>query len=237
MNEDKSPEPQNNSEQDTQIQKSGSGSKGLSIALLAGVLGLAVGAGLYAFSGSDDNGENAVAGLDGGTCAVDQALRTKLDTVAGGDVAAFKALDRPFSVASFAFNNKAGEAKTLGDWEGKTVLFNLWATWCAPCRAEMPALDALNKDLGGDKFEVIPVSVDLGEPDKPQKFYTDIGLKSVGFFHDPELATLNTLKKNGLAFGLPATLLVNGKGCVLGTLNGPAEWAGEDAKKLIQTAL
>ena len=139
-------------------------------------------------------------------------------------------------MASFAFNNDAGQAKTLADRSGKTVLFNLWATWCAPCRAEMPALDALQKELGSDTFEVVPVSVDLGEPTKPKKFYNDIGLKSVGFFHDSELATLNTLKKNGLAFGLPATLLIDGKGCVLGTLNGPAEWAGDDAKGLIIAA-
>jgi thiol-disulfide isomerase/thioredoxin len=210
------------------------------LALLAGILGLAVGAGLYAFSDKIGNVENGaaseVAGLDG-TCRVDDALRSRLDSAAGGDMAAFKALDRPASVTDLAFMDASGQPRTLGDWGGKTVLFNLWATWCAPCRAEMPSLDALQGELGGEKFEVVPVSVDLGTPDKPKKFYSDIGMKHAGFFHDGELETLNELKKNSLAFGLPATLLIDQRGCVLGTLNGPAEWAGEDAKRLIATAL
>ena len=101
----------------------------------------------------------------------------------------------------------------------------------------MPALDQLQADLGGDNFEVVLVSVDLGADDKPKKFYKDVGMKHASFYHDPELSTLNALKKEGLAFGLPATLLVGGNGCVLGALNGPAEWASDDAKKLIETAL
>ncbi|MEP1207219.1 MAG: redoxin domain-containing protein [Rhizobiaceae bacterium] len=212
----------------------------LKMALLAGVLGLAVGAGLYAFSGQIGNGSG---GGDGGkgplasaACTVDESLRTKLDAEAKGHLAAFKALDRPVSVATLAFNDEAGQKRSLADWNGKTVLFNLWATWCAPCRAEMPALDALQKDLGGDNFEVVPVSVDLGTPEKPKKFYQDIGMKNAGFFHDGDLETLNVLKKAGLAFGLPATLLVNNKGCVLGTLNGPAEWASDEAKSLVSVA-
>ncbi len=204
----------------------------VTFALLAGVLGLAVGAGLYAFSTLGGNKEIA-----SGNCPINESMQTALNSAATGDVAAFQAADRPFSVADFKFANAEGADKTLADWNGRTVLLNLWATWCAPCRAEMPALDALQKEMGGDNFEVVPVSVDLGDPGKPKKFYKDIDLKSVGFFHDDSLSTLNTLKKNGLAFGLPATVLVDTRGCVAGVLNGPAEWAGEDAKKLINAAL
>ena len=233
MSKDSSPnsnEPQTNNEQ---------GSRGvLTLAILAGVLGLAVGAGLYAFYSKGGNGESNLTAASGDSkCTINETMRTALDNAAIGDVAAFKATDRPFSVGDFKFADASGASKTLSDWSGRTVLLNLWATWCAPCRAEMPALDALQKELGSEKFEVVPVSVDLGDPSKPKKFYEDIGLKSVGFFHDDSLNTLNTLKRNGLAFGLPATLLVDKRGCVSGVLNGPAEWASEDAKKLIETAL
>lgn len=227
MNEDHSP--------DAEV-KSGKSGNTVKLAMLAGALGLAVGAGLYAFSDRLGNVEST-GPLASASCAIDESLRTKLDASAGGHVAAFKALDRPMSVADLAFKDFDGEKKQLGDWQGRTTLFNLWATWCAPCRAEMPALDQLQADLGGDQFEVVLVSVDLGEDQKPKKFYKDVGMKHAAFYHDPDLSTLNTLKREGLAFGLPATLLVDGKGCVLGALNGPAEWASEDAKKLIETAL
>lgn len=206
--------------------------------LALAVLGLGVGAGLYAYLGGDSKPETSLASADSSTsCALDDTLRAKLDANAGGDVASFKALDRPYSVADLKFNDAEGKPLSMADWNGKTVLFNLWATWCAPCRAEMPALESLNRDIGGESFEVVPVSIDQGEADKPKRFYEEIGLKDVRFFHDPELSTFNSLKRNGLAFGLPATLLVSKQGCVLGTLNGPAEWGGEDAKKLVRTAL
>ena len=229
MSEENSPETKENP---------GKGGTTLKFAILAGVLGLAVGAGLYAFSGHIGNGDD---GDDSGplassSCTIDQSLRAKLDAKANGQLAAFKALDRPVSVSELAFNDVSGQKRSLADWQGKTVLFNLWATWCAPCRAEMPALDALQKDLGSDTFEVVLVSVDLGTPEKPKKFYSDIGMKSAGFFHDGDLATLNILKKAGLAFGLPATLLVSDRGCVLGALNGPAEWHSDEAKALVSVA-
>jgi thiol-disulfide isomerase/thioredoxin len=227
MNEEHSPDTDVTSRKSTNTAK---------LAMLAGVLGLAVGAGVYAFSDRLGNVEST-GPVASANCAVDEAIRAKLDSNAGGHVAAFKALDRPVSVAQLGFNDLDGKAKSLADWNGRTFLFNLWATWCAPCRAEMPALDQLQADLGSDQFEVVLVSVDLGANDKPKKFYKDVGMKHASFFHDPNLSTLNALKKEGLAFGLPATLLVDGKGCVLGALNGPAEWASDDAKKLIETAL
>ena len=227
MNEDPSPDTEVASNKSAKIAK---------LAMLAGVLGLAVGAVLYAFSDRLGNVEST-GPLASASCAIDESFRARLDASASGHVAAFKALDRPISVAGLAFKDFDGQAKNLGDWNGRTILFNLWATWCAPCRAEMPALDQLQADLGSYQFEVVLVSVDLGADEKPKKFYKDVGMQHAGFYHDSDLSTLNILKKEGLAFGLPATLLVDGKGCVLGALNGPAEWASDDAKKLIETAL
>ncbi len=209
-------------------------------AILAAVLGLAAGAGLYAFYGMSGNAEMTASGpanADIRDCEPDRDVRARLENAATGDVAAFQPLDRAESVGELSFQDDKGEIRKLGDWRGKLVLFNLWATWCAPCRAEMPALDALQARLGGNEFDVVAVSVDLGAADKPKKFYRDIGMKNAGFFHDGEMTTLNDLRKKGLALGLPTTMLVSRKGCALGVLNGPAEWAGEDAVNLVRAAL
>lgn len=205
------------------------------IAAVVAVLVFAVVAALYAFSGSFGNG--AVAGDSAASCRVDETVTTKLDKAAQGQVAAFVPLERGLSVSNLAFNDKNGKAVTLADWSGRTVLLNLWATWCAPCRAEMPALEQLNREAGGEDFEVVPVSLDLGDPAKPKGFYEEIGLKDLRFFHDPDMALLNALKPEGVAFGLPATLLIDGRGCVLGSLSGPAAWESDDAKALVKAAL
>lgn len=172
-----------------------------------------------------------------GACALDAKVTKAITAAATGEVAAFAAMDRPYSVADFRFQDASGTAKSLADWSGRTVLLNLWATWCAPCRAEMPSLDALQRQLGSDDFEVLPISVDRSDASKPKAFFKEISISAMGFFHDAEAMTLNALKSEGLALGLPATLLVDGRGCVIGRLNGPAEWASEDAQNLIKNAL
>jgi thiol-disulfide isomerase/thioredoxin len=145
--------------------------------------------------------------------------------------------DPPQSLKTLAFNAPDGQAMTLADRAGKTLLVNLWATWCAPCRAEMPALDALQKELGSEKFEVVAINVDAGDDAKPKKFLADTGVESLGYYRDNTMAAFEELKTRGLALGLPVTLLVDGEGCLLAHMNGPAEWSSDDAKKLIGVAL
>src|SRR5690606_29760477 len=113
----------------------------------------------------------------------------------------------------------------------------LWATWCAPCRAEMPALDALQERMGSEAFEVVAVNVDTGDDAKPKKFLAETGVKSLGYYRDNTLDLFNDLKKRSLALGLPVTLLIDRDGCLLAHMNGPAEWGGADAAKLIEAAL
>ena len=125
---------------------------------------------------------------------------------------------------------------TLADRSGKTVLLNLWATWCFPCREEMPALNALQKELGSDKFEVMAVNVDTGDDTKPKKFLAETGIDALGYYRDNTLSLFNELKTRGLALGLPVTLLIDADGCLLAHMNGPANWASDDAKKLIAAA-
>jgi thiol-disulfide isomerase/thioredoxin len=172
--------------------------------------------------------------------ALCEAKAGKAKTVADaatGEVAAMLPANPPQSLKDRAFNSPDGKPMRLADREGKTLLVNLWATWCAPCRAEMPALNTLQKEMGSDKFEVVAVNVDTGDDDKPKKFLAEIGVDSLGFYRDNTLDLFNELKKKGLALGLPVTLLVDPEGCLLANMNGPAEWAGKDAKHLIEMAL
>lgn len=215
------------------------GNSGKLLITLAAVVALAAiaGVGLYALfppAGKSSVETQAAASTK---CAVDSALVEKLDAKASGQMAAFTVTDRPISVKSLSFSDAERKTTSLQDWAGRTVLLNLWATWCAPCRAEMPALEALNRELSGEAFEVVPVSVDLGDDSKPKAFYAEIGLRDLPFFHDADLGILNELKSQGLGYGLPTTLLIDGRGCVLGVLSGPAAWESDDAKALIRQAL
>ena len=154
-----------------------------------------------------------------------------------GEVAALLPADPPQSMKSLAFNGPDGKPMTIADHAGKTVLLNLWATWCAPCRAEMPALDALQKEKGSNAFEVVAVNVDTGDDAKPKKFLKEIGVETLGFYRDPTIALFNEAKTRGLALGLPVTMLIDGEGCLIAHMNGPAEWSSPDAKRLVEAAL
>ena len=138
---------------------------------------------------------------------------------------------------TFAFENPQGGTATLQDFAGRPLLVNLWATWCVPCREEMPALNALEKDLGSDRFEVVAINIDTGDDEKPKTFLTETGVNQLGYYRDASMGVFNTLKKEGLAFGLPVTLLMDDKGCLISAMNGPAAWDSEDAKNLINAAL
>ena len=166
-------------------------------------------------------------------CSASGERAAALKPLAGGDVAAFTVADEPVPLPVFEITGRDGEKDSTADFAGKTVLLNLWATWCAPCREEMPALDKLQAELGGETFQVLPVSIDRGGPQKPLAFYDEIGVSHLPFYQDGTMGIFNDLKKKSLAFGLPVTLLIDEDGCVLGNLNGPADWAGDDAKRLI----
>ena len=208
-------------------------------ALVAGVLAGAV-AVYVSESGSGNNAPAEVAagsGKDDVACAAKADRAKKVAAQATGQVAALLPADPPQSLKSLAFNGPDGKPMTLADHAGKTVLLNLWATWCAPCRAEMPALDALQKEMGSDRFQVVAVNVDAGDDAKPKKFLSDIGIEKLGYYRDSTMALFNDVKTRGLALGLPVTLLIDGEGCLIAHMNGPAEWSGPDARRLVEAAL
>ena len=107
-----------------------------------------------------------------------------LDPLVGGEVAAFQVAREPEKLSDLAFTGADGEPMTLAAFEGKVALVNLWATWCAPCRQEMPALDRLQAALGGEDFAVVPVSIDTGDPERPAEFLKSIGVKNLPLYTD-----------------------------------------------------
>jgi thiol-disulfide isomerase/thioredoxin len=209
------------------------------LALVAGALAGAVAVYVTSRPAGNNQAEPpaaAVSEADVAACAAKAGKAKSVAASAAGEVAAMLPADPPQSLKALAFNTPDGKPMTLADRSGKTVLLNLWATWCFPCREEMPALNALQKQLGSEKFEVIAVNVDTGDDTKPKKFLTETGIDTLGYYRDNTLALFNELKTRGLALGLPVTLLVDAEGCLLAHMNGPAHWASEDARKLIAAA-
>lgn len=202
--------------------------RNVTILAMCGVL--AVLAGIYGIGRLRRNpGDAACAG------AVNTAARIK--PLVHGEVAALTVAKTPFRVPDLAFKDAEGHDKTLADWRGRTVLVNLWATWCVPCRREMPALDALQAKLGGPDFEVVAINIDTRDPQKPLAFLKDVGIAHLAYYTDQSAHVFEDLKEAGKAFGMPTTLLVDRVGCEIGNMAGPAEWASEDGVKLVSAAI
>ena len=141
------------------------------------------------------------------------------------------------SASRVAFQGPAGQDLTLADFKGRTVLVNLWATWCVPCRQEMPALDRVQAELGGPDFEVVAINVDTRNPEKPKAWLQENGIRNLAYYADPAGKLLQTLQKSGHVVGLPTTLVVDPSGCEIAILKGPAEWASPDALAFMRAAL
>jgi thiol-disulfide isomerase/thioredoxin len=205
----------------------------------AALAGIAAGAiAVYVMRSGDGNGAAATA--DSGRtvdCGDALAAAKRVAPLAKGEVAAFSVASAADPLADLAFQGPDGTKLTLAALGGKTTLVNLWATWCVPCRAEMPALDRLEADLGGDDFQVVPINIDLNAEERARAFFDEVGVKNLVFYSDPSTGVFRELKKRGLALGLPTTLLVDGKGCRVGAIQGPAKWDSDDAKALITAAI
>ena len=143
----------------------------------------------------------------------------------------------PQPLVELSFDAPQGQRRSLADFRGRTVLLNLWATWCIPCRQEMPALDRLQAKLGGADFEVVAIDIDTARLDRRQAFLDQAGVKSLAFYADPSAEVFERLKQAGKVVGLPTTLLLDPQGCALGTMAGPAQWDSPDAVNLVMAAL
>jgi thiol-disulfide isomerase/thioredoxin len=148
-------------------------------------------------------------------------------------MAAFIKHPQAQDIVAFGFANGAGVATDLSQWKGRVVLLNLWATWCAPCRKEMPELAKLQKLLGSDQFEVVALSEDLKGAEASQAFLKDSGSDNLALYVDPKATALAALQ----SAGLPTTVLIDRNGKEVGRLLGPADWASDDAQALVKAAI
>ena len=178
-------------------------------------------------------------GASGGdpSCRPAVATAKKIAPLAHGEVAALTMASAPLKLPDLAFEDADGKPRKLSDFRGKTLLVNLWATWCVPCRKEMPALDELQAKLAGPNFEVVAINIDTRDPEKPKNFLKEASLTRLGYFNDQKAKVFQDLKAIGRALGMPTSVLVDPQGCEIATIAGPAEWASDDALKLIRATL
>ena len=200
--------------------------------LLAGAAAVALGVGALALYGSGGAGNSAA-----GACREAKVTAERLAPLAKGEVAAVTVPREPKPLPELAFSGPDGQPRRLADYKGRTVLLNLWATWCVPCRQEMPALDGLQAALGGPDFEVVAINIDTRNLDRPKAWLNEAGVERLAYYADPEAKIFQDLRRVGKAVGMPTTLLVDPQGCELAHLSGPAEWASEDALRLVRAAL
>lgn len=137
------------------------------------------------------------------------------------------------NLPELAFEDEKGKPLTLADFHGTVVLLNIWATWCAPCREEMPTLDSLQAQLGGERFEVVALSIDHAGIGVVEEFYRETGIQHLRKYIDPSTLATSTL---GIE-GVPRTLLIDHKGREIGRLVGATEWDSPAMVDLITRAI
>jgi thiol-disulfide isomerase/thioredoxin len=159
-----------------------------------------------------------------------------IDRAAAGELAALSTSNVGKSFADLKFVDTDKKPLTLKDFEGKTLLVNFWASWCIPCRAEMPALAAVAQTFDGPDFMVLPINLDVG-PDGIEKAKSFLASNNIGglpLYADPTMQSLEVLKQSGAGLGLPTTLLLDRKACSVGVLQGPAKWDSSDGANVVK---
>lgn len=161
------------------------------------------------------------------------AADSTLETLRVGDMKKLNLLDAPKEVSQEVFFTEDGTKMTLAAYQGKVVVLNFWATWCAPCRKEMPALSALQDEFGGDDFAVVTIATGRNPPPAMKKFFDEIGVTNLPLHRDPK----QTLARKMAILGLPITVILNAEGQEIGRLIGDADWYSDEARALIATLL
>lgn len=155
---------------------------------------------------------------------------TELSSLQTGQMSKLVLHDTPFTPMSSTFADGEGEVMTVTDLSGKVVVMNFWATWCAPCRAEMPSIDRLAGELNGDDIHVMAVSTDRGDITRIKKFFDEIEIEHLGIYRDKK----SELAREAGAFGLPMTIILDREGREIARLLGEAEWDSTEAKAIVR---
>lgn len=194
--------------------------------ILLGVAVLAVAIASWVFLG---NGASAK------ECPVQAEAAQAIDFAAVGELAGLNPTGEGRGYATLAFKDAAGKAMNIADFKGKGLLVNFWASWCVPCREEMPALDELAAKYNSDEFMVLPINLDIGEDGlgKARKFLEDNKFAHLPLYADNSFAAFERLKQEAVTVGLPASLILDAKGCELAVLQGPAHWNTPDGYAVI----
>ncbi len=204
--------------------------RSLRLAMILGLAGLAVAIAAWVLLGNAGQARE---------CPVQEAAATAIGDAAAGELAALNGTGDGRGYSTMAFKDAAGTPVTIADFKGKKLLVNFWASWCVPCREEMPALDALATQYNSDQFMVLPINLDIGANglEKAQAFLDENQFNSLPLYADNSFAAFERLKQEAVAIGLPATLVLDENGCELGVLQGPAEWNTPDGQSVIEALL
>ena len=132
-------------------------------------------------------------------------------------------------VSQAVFTTPDGIEHTLSDWQGKYVLVNFWATWCAPCRKEMPSLDALQEEFGGDAFEVVTIATGRNAIPAIERFFEEVEVTHLPILLDPK----QKLARDMAVLGLPISVILNPEGHEIARLRGDAEWYSDSARAIV----
>jgi len=211
---------------DTQAPRPGAPSR-VRLWVILGVAGLALA--IAAWVGLGNAGQAK-------ECPVQREAAEAIDLAAVGELAALNGTGEGRGYATMAFKDAGGADMTIADFKGKALLVNFWASWCVPCREEMPALDALATKYNSDAFMVLPINLDIGEggQEKAQAFLDENSFANLPLYADNTFAAFERLKQQAVAVGLPATLVLDENGCELAVLQGPAHWDTPDGEAVVE---
>lgn len=170
-------------------------------------------------------------------CAAWASKAQTISQAAHGEVAAFTTPAGIKKFTDLSFERPDARPLHLSDFKGKWVLLNIWATWCVPCREEIPALDQLQQKLGNDRFEVVTLNIDTAKLERRAAFFKQVGVKNLTLYAHSSANIFQILRREGKVLGLPTTFLLSPDLCHIGTMQGGGNWASEEAFTLIKTAL